>query len=113
MHEYSIVQSLLGLCEENAKKHKATKVNKVTIKIGKLSGVEPQLLETAFEAFKCDGVCQEAQLEMILQDLVIECLECGQTSVITDNELFCHSCKSTKANIIDGKEMYLMQLELE
>lgn len=113
MHEYSIVQSLIGLCEENAQKHNATKINKVTVKIGKLSGVEPDLLQTAFDTFKCEGICQDAELEMILQDLTLVCHECGKESVITDNNVRCLHCESLSTKIIDGKEMYLMSLDMD
>ncbi|MEA3371493.1 MAG: hydrogenase maturation nickel metallochaperone HypA, partial [Campylobacterota bacterium] len=41
MHEYSIVQSLIDSCEEHLKENNATKVTKVVVKIGVLSGVEP------------------------------------------------------------------------
>ena len=52
MHEYSIVQSLLESCEEHARTNDAKKVTKVVVKIGVLSGVEPDLLQTAFDTFK-------------------------------------------------------------
>ena len=32
MHEYSIVQSLLDMCEENARANNAKKVSKVVVK---------------------------------------------------------------------------------
>ena len=34
MHEFSIVQSLLAQCEEQAKQNSATKITKVVVKIG-------------------------------------------------------------------------------
>ena len=52
MHEYSVVQSLLESCEEHARQNDAKKVTKVVVKIGVLSGVEPDLLQTAFDTFK-------------------------------------------------------------
>ena len=52
MHEYSVVQSLLESCEEHARVNEASKVTKVVVKIGVLSGVEPDLLKTAFDTFK-------------------------------------------------------------
>ena len=52
MHEYSIVQSLLQSCEEHAAANDSDKVTKVVVKIGNLSGVEPDLLATAFNTFK-------------------------------------------------------------
>ena len=67
MHEYSIVQSLIDSCDEHAKKNSAKKVTKVVIKIGVLSGVEPHLLSEAFEAFKKDTICHEANLVINIQ----------------------------------------------
>ncbi|MGD9653737.1 MAG: hydrogenase/urease maturation nickel metallochaperone HypA, partial [Sulfuricurvum sp.] len=47
MHEYSIVQALLTQCEDIAKENEAESVTKIVVKIGKMSGVEPHLLEIA------------------------------------------------------------------
>jgi hydrogenase nickel incorporation protein HypA/HybF len=46
MHEYSIVQSWLDQCEDNAKVNDTIKVTKVVVGIGVMSGVEPDLLQT-------------------------------------------------------------------
>ncbi len=43
MHEYSIVQSLIESCEENARINNSTEITKVVVKIGVMSGVEPHL----------------------------------------------------------------------
>ena len=37
MHELAIVQELFKLCETNAMKHKATRITKVEIEVGRLS----------------------------------------------------------------------------
>lgn len=113
MHEFSIVQSLLDLCEDNAKENSATKVTKVTIKIGTLSGVEPELLKSAFDTFKDNGVCKEAILEMNIQPVVIECKSCGEKSTLKKIEILCPKCKSDNITLIDGEEMFLMSLEME
>ena len=57
MHEYSIVQSLLESCEQHARENEAKEVTKVVVKIGVLSGVEPDLLQTAFDTFKEKTIC--------------------------------------------------------
>ncbi len=112
MHEYSIVQSLLDLCEENAKNNDAQKITKVVVKIGKLSGVEPHLLEIAFETFKEGTICSQSVFEMIHQDVVVHCQSCSAESTLKKNEFLCPRCESTALNIIDGEEMYLMRLEM-
>jgi len=113
MHEYSIVTSLLDMCEENAKKENATKVTKVEVKIGKLSGVEPYLLETAFNTFKEKTICDGAEFVMKIQDVVVHCNACNKDYTLNKNEFFCPTCKSLDLDTIDGNDMYLMKLEME
>lgn len=113
MHEFSIVNALLEMCEQNAKDKNMAKITKVEIKIGKLSGVEPHLLETAFDTFKEGSMCDGAELIMHLQDVVLHCLSCDYQGIIENNAFECPTCKSTECKVIDGEEMYLMRLEME
>jgi len=113
MHEYSIVQSLIDLTEEKAKQNRATKVTKIEVKIGVLSGVEVQLLETAFNTFKEGTMYENAEFITIIQPVVIKCKECGIEKSLDKDEYLCPNCKSGNLEIIDGEEMYLMSLELE
>jgi len=113
MHEFSIVSSLLDLCEKNARENDATKVTKVEVKIGKLSGVEPHLLQTAFVTFKEQTICDGAEFVLHLQDLVIQCHTCNTQSTLKKNEFECPTCKGNDVTVIDGEEMYLMRLEME
>ena len=113
MHEYSVVQSLLESCEEHARKNDAKKVIKVVIKIGVLSGVEPDLLQTAFDTFKEKTVCHDALFIINVQKIVIECLDCNTTSTLEKHEFSCPKCQSVNIKVTDGEEMYLMSLELE
>ena len=102
MHEYSIVQSLIDSCEEHVKANCATKVTKVVVKIGVLSGVEPHLLEEAFNMFKEESICEGAEFVMNIQKTELE-----------KNEFVCPKCSSYEIKVLDGEDMFLMQLELE
>jgi len=113
MHEYSIVQSLLDSCDENAQANNATKVMKVVIKIGVMSGVEPDLLKTAFDTFKEKTICEKAEFIINIQPVIIKCNGCQEESTIEGNEYHCPKCKSVDLSVLDGEDMYLMQLELE
>ncbi len=113
MHEYSIVQNLLDQCEENAVANNAKKVTKVVVKIGVMSGVESQLLCTAFDTFKEETMCAEAEFIVNMQPIVIRCNACDKESVLDKNEFCCPHCSNISVTVIDGEDMYLMQLELE
>lgn len=112
MHEYSIVQSLLESCEEHARQNESENVTKVIVKIGVLSGVEPDLLQTAFDTFKEKTVCENAQFIINHQKVVIACLSCDEESTLEKNEFACPKCNSTQVKVVDGEDMYLMSLEM-
>lgn len=113
MHEYSIVQSLLDSCEQYVEANDATKVTKVIIKIGVMSGVEPELLQTAFDTFKEKTVCDACEFIMNIQKVKIKCNACGDEAELEKNEYLCPKCESSDITVIDGEEMFLMSLELE
>lgn len=113
MHEYSIVQSLLDSCEEQARINGANKITKVVVKIGVLSGVESDLLKTAFDAFKAKTICEEAEFVINIQKIEILCRDCGTKSTLEKYEFACPKCQSVNIDVTDGEEMYLMSLELE
>ena len=76
MHEFSIVQSLLEVIEEEAKRHKAQRVLKVELLVGVLSGVEPHLLELAFNTFKEGTIAEKAELLLEIERLRLWCEDC-------------------------------------
>ena len=112
MHEYSIVQALLSQCEEQAKAHDAKKITKVEVKIGVLSGVEPHLLEAAFNTFKEKTVCDGAEFVMRIQPVVIYCSECEKEFTLGEHDYNCPQCGGNLVKILDGEDMYLMRLEM-
>ena len=113
MHEYSIVQSLLDSCEENARDNNANKVTKVVVKIGVMSGVEPDLLKTAFDTFKEASICKNAEFVINIQPVIIKCSSCNEESILLKNEYNCPKCHCTELDVLDGEDMFLMSLEME
>ncbi len=112
MHEYSIVQSLIESCEENARVNNSTEITKVVVKIGVMSGVEPHLLEVAFDTFKEVSICKNAEFIINIQPITIKCLKCKITSEIEMGIFNCPNCDAMELDVIDGEDIYLMQLEM-
>lgn len=113
MHELSIVNSLIELCEENAKNNNANIIKEVHVKIGRLSGVEVELFKRTFDTFKEDSLCKNSTLLVHLQDVIIKCQECQSQDVLKENIFICPKCGSKDLKIIDGEELYLMRLVME
>lgn len=112
MHELSIVTDLVALCEENLQKHHKSKVTRLMLKIGRLSGIETHYLQNCFDVFKAGTVCENAELIIKEQNIVVKCNDCGTQSELSKNEFICPKCGKNNLCVIDGEEMYLMRLEM-
>ncbi|EMY5945450.1 hydrogenase maturation nickel metallochaperone HypA [Campylobacter coli] len=114
MHELSIVESLIELCEENALNNKACNVQEIYVKIGRLSGIEVELFRRCFETFRENSeLCKNAKLFIELAPLEILCLKCDQTSVLEENFFKCPKCESIEYKISQGEDLHLMRLVME
>lgn len=113
MHEYSIVQNLLDLCEQNAVANGATKIHKVIVGIGEMSSVEPSLLKTAFDTFKQDTIADSAVMDIQRLPLKAECFDCGADFVPTMFNFICPNCSSPNTKLVSGDELLLLSLEIE
>ena len=78
MHELSICQALIEQVEAVAREQDAVQVVQVRIGIGPLSGVEPQLLEQAFQLARAGSIAATASLLIDPLPVRVSCRECGQ-----------------------------------
>ena len=113
MHELSVAHSLLELIEEHSKANDASSVLSVKIQVGRLSGIEPELLESAFDVVKRDSVAHDAKLIMDVVDVRIRCNHCQKESVLEDFVFFCPECGATDVRVLEGEGMFLQSLEME
>ncbi|MDX2330878.1 hydrogenase maturation nickel metallochaperone HypA [Campylobacter hepaticus] len=114
MHELSIVESLIELCEEQALANQAKKVQEIYVKIGRLSGIEGDLFKRCFETFKENSTyCKDALLFIELAPLEITCLVCHKVSVLKENIFKCSHCNALDYKITQGEDLHLMRLVME
>ena len=112
MHEYSIVASLIDLCEKEAHRQHAKAIKTITLKVGRLSGIEPHLLTQCFDTFKEETLCHNAILELEMCDVVIFCATCKEKSVITNNNFICPLCHSEETSMVGGQELLVQSIEI-
>lgn len=113
MHELSVVASLFEILEEKAKEHKAKKIISIKLKVGALSGVVPEFLETAFGIYKKGTIASGATLTIEDVCLKIQCQKC-QAEIVKDDFVFiCDTCGSTELKTLSGTELLLEKIEME
>jgi hydrogenase nickel incorporation protein HypA/HybF len=110
MHEMSITQSVVEICEKNAA---GSRVTVVTLEIGDLSGVVPEAIEFCFEACTKGTLLEGA-------DLVIEripakgcCSGCNAEFSLAAYYDPCPECGGYGVAVISGEELRVKELEVE
>ena len=92
---------------------KNPQIRELHVKIGRLSGVEVHYLQNCYEVFRAGTVCENADLIIHPQEIVVKCKNCGFSGDLTQNDFSCPRCKSSEISVIDGEDMYLMRLVIE
>jgi len=113
MHELSIVASLFEILVDKARENQATKIVSVRLKVGKLAGVVPEFLQTAFDSYKQDTIASDARLEIEEVPLKMRCRKCSAEIEKEDFVLVCPSCGSTDLEMLEGMELLLDKIDLE
>ncbi len=112
MHEYSLIQALISRVGDEARRRGALRVHALTVRLGELSGVEPDLLTTAFEMARTGTRCDGAELRMERVAAVWSCPRCGKVFAPGD-VLRCEGCQAPAA-LNDGADaLTLERIEME
>nr|C6E310.1 RecName: Full=Hydrogenase maturation factor HypA [Geobacter sp. M21] len=110
MHEMSITQSVVEICEVHAA---GRKVTEVVLLIGELSGVVPESVEFCFEACSKGTLLEGARLQLELVLGVGSCPAChGEFPISTLFEP-CPGCGAFGLSVVAGEELRVKELELE
>ena len=110
MHEYSLVRAMVDRVEQEARARSAVAVHRLTVRIGALSGVEPELFESAFTLCR-EGLLAETALEIRRSEALWTCPECGG-SIPEGAALRCAACERP-ARMVSGDEILLERIEME
>lgn len=113
MHELSVCLSLLEEVKRVARENNAGSVTRIIVKIGPLSGVEPDLLRNAYPIAAAGTLAENAEFEIEVAGIVVSCSQCGRESDAAANRLLCAHCGDYRTNLVSGDEMVLQSLELD
>jgi len=114
MHELSLVQGLCRQLDELAREHGATSIRELTVEVGVLSNVVPELLRQAFLAVQPQvPLIQEAELILREVPLTLNCAECGCSTEVTEFRFLCPACDSPRVDARGGEDLLLRNVSLE
>jgi hydrogenase nickel incorporation protein HypA/HybF len=112
MHEYSLVESLVRRVEEEARERDAIAVHRLSVRVGELSGVDPELFRTAYETFREGTICATAPLALTTVAATWSCPRCG-SPIPRGGVLRCAACDAPARLDEGGDALTLDGIELE
>jgi hydrogenase nickel incorporation protein HypA/HybF len=110
MHEMSITQGIIEICENHAE---GRRVLSVDVEIGELSSVVPDAVEFCFEACSQDTLLEGARLNIIRIPGRGRCMDCGGDSPLTLFFGACQDCGGYRVEVVAGEEMRVREIEVD
>jgi hydrogenase nickel incorporation protein HypA/HybF len=112
VHEYSLVEALVRRVEAEARKHRAVAVHKLSVRVGELAGVDPELFATAYETFRQGTICEKAPLALSHVAATWSCPRC-EKPIAKGAILRCASCDEPARLDDGGDALTLDGIEME
>ena len=113
MHERSLIKALLRQVEEVAAKHPGSHIQAIRVRIGEFSGVEPELLASAYDDLITNTPLCGAKLDLEHVPLEGLCDQCGNCFRIERFNFQCNNCGSLRITLNGGEEMLLDSITME
>ncbi len=114
MHELSIAMSIIDIAAEELERQGGGAVVSVHLRLGPLSGVVKEALTSAFELAREGSPVAQADLKIEEVPIEVFCPTCGSRQpVASPQDLCCGRCGAYTADIVSGRELEIVALEIE
>jgi hydrogenase nickel incorporation protein HypA/HybF len=115
MHELSIVQDVVKIVLDHARKHGVQKVVGVNLRVGELRDIVDEWMQRFFDYLTKDTIAEGAKLKIERVPVVFRCA-CGETfsvNIREQRDIACPDCKGTKVTLVSGREFEVQGIEVQ
>lgn len=113
MHERGLVSGLLAQIREVVSPRSPGCVRAVHLTVGEFTGVEPELVRSAFEELAPAVLHHRVQLQLQVVRLAARCRACAEEFDVERFHFVCPSCACDNVEIIAGEQFELTSLTIE
>ena len=113
MHELSVARGILEIVESECHRRGLGRVLAVRLRLGALSGVDPEALAVAFEAAREGTRASGARLEMDVEQGRLVCQACLAETAADLRPAACPACGSEQLRYHGGTELDVVSLEVD
>jgi hydrogenase nickel incorporation protein HypA/HybF len=113
MHELSLVEAVVNTLKGLQSKNKWKRVVHVTLKVGQMRQVEPEVFDFAFHSSVVGTPLEGVELSIIETPVSFSCQACHQTSNSEEYHFICPVCGSPDVDLVSGMELTIESIEVE
>jgi hydrogenase nickel incorporation protein HypA/HybF len=129
MHEWALAEAILASAKEIAEKENLKEITEVTIKVGELQQVEPDILRFALSQMKTE-IFKNAKFHILKAKTTLKCRVCGTTwqfnpekidkntaeaihfvPEVAHTYIKCPKCGSPDFEIVNGRGVWLENIK--
>ena len=112
MHEAGLAQTALEIAAERARERGATRIHRLVLRVGDLSGVAPDALRFALEAVSSGSIAEGAGFEIEVVPVECHCAICDRPFRPTDVVYACPDCGAISGDVRQGHDLVLHSMEV-
>ncbi len=112
MHEVGLMQQALELALDSARNQGASRIHRLTMRIGPLAGVVPDALRFAFDLVTQGTQAEGATLDVREVPILCWCADCTLEFTPADFVCACPGCGQLSRDIRQGNELDVVSLEV-
>lgn len=114
MHELGVVSHVIKEVEEVAKENNVEKVISLTLEVGEVSTIVPDLFKDCFEWSKKKSECmKDCELHLVIIEGITYCQDCGETYATSKYGKICPHCGSKNTYLVTGNEVIIRDIQVE
>jgi len=106
------MENVFEIAFAHLRQQKATRIHRLRLRIGALSGVVPEALQFAFDAMKENTPAAEAALDVEYVPVRFFCKTCSLEFGGADVAELCPKCGSPNADVRQGRELDVVSLDV-
>src|SRR5208282_3279158 len=129
MHEWALAEAILASAKEIAEKENLKEITEVTVKVGELQQVEPDILRFALSQMKTE-IFKNAKFRILKAKSTLKCRVCGTTwefnlkkldkntaeaihfvPEVAHTYIKCPKCGSPDFEIVSGRGVWLENIK--
>lgn len=113
MHELTITQNILSIVLQKAREVEASKITKIELLVGRLTGFVPECIQLQFDVLSRGTAAAGANLSFFQPPTNLRCRKCSYDYTSNSFDIKCPKCHNMEIDILSGSELSVESMEVE